>query len=64
MVSPNTFLHVDTRVSELIDPASASWKSNVIDTLFLPHEAKIIKSIPLSVRLPEDKLIWAMSSNG
>ena len=57
MVSPITFLHADTRVSELIDPAGASWKSNVIDALFLPYEAEIIKSIALSVRLPEDKLI-------
>mgnify|MGYP003766641319 CR=1 FL=1 len=32
--------------------------------MFLPHEAELIKSIPLSSRLPEDKLIWALSPNG
>ena len=63
VVSPNIFLHADTRVSELIDSVSASWKSSVIDALFLSHEAKTIKSIPLSSRLLNDKLIWAMSSN-
>ena len=57
VVSPNIFLHLDTRVSELIDLSSASWKSSIIDVLFLSHEAETIKSIPLSSRLPEDKLI-------
>ena len=57
VVSPNIFLHADTRVSELIDSSSASWKASVIDVLFLPHEAEMIKSISLSSRLSEDKLI-------
>ena len=64
VVAPNTFLHSNTRVSKLIDSTNASWKSAVIDVLFLPHEAETIKSIPLSSRLPEDRLIWAMSFNG
>ncbi|XP_075644363.1 uncharacterized protein LOC142615512 [Castanea sativa] len=63
VVSPNTFLHANTCVSELIDLENASWKSTVIDALFLPREAETIKSIPLSSRLPGDRLIWAMSSN-
>ena len=57
VVSPNIFLHLDTRVSELIDLSSASWKSSIIDVLFLSREAETIKSIPLSSRLLEDKLI-------
>jgi len=36
----------------------------VLDVIFLPHEAELIKSIPLSVQLPEDKLIWAGNNNG
>ena len=36
----------------------------MIDALFLLHEAKVIKSIPLSVHLPVDKQVWACSSNG
>ena len=36
----------------------------MLDVIFLPHEAELIKSIPLSVQLPEDKLIWAGNNNG
>jgi hypothetical protein len=31
---------------------------------FNPHEAKKILSIPLSHRLPEDKIIWCCEKNG
>ena len=36
----------------------------MIDTLFLPHEAECIKSIPLSIQPPDDRIIWAESANG
>ena len=36
----------------------------MIDAVFLPHEVDLIKSIPLSIQLPEDKLGWAANSNG
>ena len=57
VVSPRLFLHSDTRVNELIDTATTSWKSTIINALLLPHKAEIVKSIPLSSRLPADKLI-------
>ena len=63
-VSPRLFLQSDTRVSELIDAATTSWKTSIIDALFLPHEAEKIKSIPLSSRLPTDRLVWTETSNG
>ena len=63
VISPQHFMHLD-RVSELINFETASWKSVVLDVLFLPHEAEAIKSIPLSSWLPNDKLIWAASLNG
>ena len=53
-----------TRVSEIISHNKAAWKTQVIDAIFLPHEAELIKSIPLSSRLPEDKLVWAATPNG
>ena len=32
--------------------------------VFLPHEAEAILGLVLSSRLPEDRLVWAPSSNG
>ncbi|XP_075654901.1 uncharacterized protein LOC142625078 [Castanea sativa] len=64
VVPPTLFLHFDTKVNELIDTATVSWKSTIIDALFLPHEAKIVKSIPLSSQLPANKLIWTETPNG
>ena len=40
------------------------WKNEVIDCLFLPHEADLIKSISLSATLPADKQVWAVTNNG
>ena len=51
------------KVGELIDKEEASWKVGAIDALFLPHEAEVIKAIPISSNLPEDKQIWAWSTN-
>ena len=64
VVSPRQFLHQDTKVSELIDMATASWKFDILDALFHPHEAEMIKGILLSSHLLADKLIWAEASNG
>ena len=61
--SPRLFMHPDIRVRELMNKDEACWKSEVLTTLFLPHEVDVIRSIPLCARLPEDKLIWAFSSN-
>ena len=64
VVSPRLFMHADLRVSELISHEPVGWKIQVIDALFLPHEADIIKGIPLSNHLPPDRLIWATTTNG
>ena len=53
--SPRMFMHGQTMASELIDKENASWKTEVVDAMFLPHEAEVIKNIPLSVHLPADK---------
>lgn len=62
--SPRLFMHPDIRVGELINKNEACWETEVVTTLFLPHEADVIRSIPISVHLLEDKLIWALSPNG
>ena len=64
VTSPRMFLQADILVQELINEDTTEWKSSVIDALFLPHEADIIKSIPISSRLPPDKLIWTETRNG
>ena len=48
----------------MINREKASWKADVADAMFLPHEAKVIKFIPISSHLPEDKQIWAWTNNG
>ena len=52
------------KVRDLINKEEASWKVDAIDALFMPHEVEVIKAIPISSHLPEDKLIWAWSNNG
>lgn len=36
----------------------------MIDQIFLPHEAKLIKGIPLSSQGVSDKQVWLPSNNG
>ena len=64
VISPRLFLNIDTRVADLIDSNTTTWKNEVIGCLFLPHEADLIKSIPLSSTLPVDKQVWAITNNG
>ena len=45
-------------VSSLIDEDTRWWKVNIIHSLFLPSKVEAILRIPLSLTLPEDKLIW------
>ena len=61
--SPRLFMPQDMKVGELINNKEASWKVEVVDALFLPHDAEVIKAIPISSNLPEDKLIWTWSNN-
>ena len=42
----------------------SSWKTEVVDALFLPYEAEVIKGIPLSSQLPTNKKIWTFNYNG
>ena len=57
--SPRLFMPHDMKVGELINKEEASWKADVIDALFMPHEAEDIKAIPISSHLAKDKMIWA-----
>ena len=48
----------------LINEATRTWNENIIDGLFVPDEAVLIKKIPLSKHPTEDKLYWPWTQNG
>ncbi|KAF3975410.1 hypothetical protein CMV_001341 [Castanea mollissima] len=51
-------------VSALIDANSGAWKANMIQDIFMEHEANSILSITLSTKLPTDRLVWSAAANG
>ncbi|XP_030957684.1 uncharacterized protein LOC115979763 [Quercus lobata] len=59
VISPLPSMSPDVKVSSLIDPDRVAWRTEVVQQLFLPHEADIILGIPLSSRSPDDRIIWA-----
>lgn len=66
VLSPRTILPPEARVADLMDFSSPQpwWKNILIDTIFYPFEASIIKAIPLSFRRPNDSLIWTRNKFG
>lgn len=55
---------IDARVSSLIDPQLGIWKSDLIQYYFNPIDALAILSIPISLRLPKDRVIWVYDPKG
>nr|XP_023906648.1 uncharacterized protein LOC112018352 [Quercus suber] len=51
-------------VSALIDYDTRRWRADLIQSIFLPCEAKTILNIPISYNLPEDKIIWVANKKG
>ena len=64
IISPLPFIPPNSKVSCLINSNSNEWKFDMIQQLFLPQEAEKILSIPLSIRLPPDQLIWSKTPSG
>ena len=64
VVSPPVGLPLEARVSELVDPNSRMWRTELVRHIFLPHEAHKICSIALSFKLLEDEQIWAQMNDG
>ncbi|KAL0011121.1 hypothetical protein SO802_006229 [Lithocarpus litseifolius] len=64
VVSPRDFLGCDARVSVLIDSVHHCSMKDTIDNIFLPHEAAMIISIPLSFRNCVDKYFWPYTTDG
>jgi hypothetical protein len=51
-------------VSSLIDSSTVSWKAEVVEELFLPMDAEVIRSIPLSTHRLDDFWAWHYEKNG
>lgn len=64
VVSPRTLSPQVSMVSHLIDYDNICWNVDLLNRIFLPFEAENICGLPLSNRFPDDKLIWAETSNG
>ena len=61
VTSPLPSIPPDSKVSYLIDTNTREWKVDLIKQAFVPQEAEKILSIPLSIRLPPDQLIWSIN---
>ena len=55
-ISPLTSVQAETRVCSLINHELGIWNTDVVQRLFLPHEASLILGIPLSLRMPPDDI--------
>jgi hypothetical protein len=62
--SPKNGWIEDTRVCEFIDNDTKNWNRTLIESTFLPEEARTILDIPISPFLPRDKLTWRGTNNG
>ena len=51
-------------VDKLINEDSRTWDEDVINGLFVPEEADLIKSILLSRFPTEDRLFWLWTQTG
>lgn len=52
------------RVGDLIDRDLGEWRVDMVDSIFLPIDVDVIKSIPLSTDWPPDRLTWHYSVTG
>lgn len=64
IVSPSATLPPKPKVSELINEDTHAWRSALIMSEFLPHEANKILGIPLSCQSVPDRQVWFPTPNG
>nr|XP_023894138.1 uncharacterized protein LOC112006071 [Quercus suber] len=64
VTSPQIRGQVNSSVASLINKSTNSWRTDVIEHVFEPAEAAIIKAIPLSSFSQRDKLIWPFTLSG
>ena len=54
----------DGRVSDLINPITRTWDSDLVHGLLSPDEVALVLNIPLSRTPVEDKIIWPFTPSG
>ena len=64
VISPRPQLEVGEKVANLIVQDKAEWNAGLIRSIFLPHEAEAILSIPISPLYPMDSQVWSKTTNG
>lgn len=64
IISPASGLPLESKVCDLINGKNHQWNSALIDQEFLPHEASLIKGIPLSIQEILDSKVWIASAHG
>ena len=64
VISPGTLQPLDQTADILIDADRGIWRADLVRELLINFEAKTILSIPLSIRVPRDKIVWAGTPNG
>uniref|UniRef100_A0A2N9IEQ3 Reverse transcriptase Ty1/copia-type domain-containing protein n=1 Tax=Fagus sylvatica TaxID=28930 RepID=A0A2N9IEQ3_FAGSY len=64
VISPMTKLEDFATVDMLIHRDTMQWKRELIDQVFCPRDAEIILEISLSIRHPNDRLIWTGTKRG
>ena len=63
VISPLTTVQLKTKVGSLINHELGVWKTELMERLFLHHEASVVLGIPLSIRLPLDSISWGLTPN-
>ena len=64
VISPLPTVALRAKVSSLTDLDLRGWNSTLVNQIFLPHEASVICGMPLSTRLPPDRIIWSLTPSG
>lgn len=54
----------EVKVSSLINPLTRSWDVDLLQALFKPKEAQLIRGIPLGNALASDRVIWPHTQSG
>ena len=64
VISPRILLPLDQITDILIDANRGTWTTDLVRELFINFEVETILSIPLSIRMPKDKMVWVGTPNG